>query len=254
MERSPDSRLAWSCKASPVARVLTMTQTVCTVMYVTRQSSVRTVIGIAATQGWHHLHSANVDTAFLLSPISEDIFIKRPVCTTCPRTATRLTSVIPANLILNSPYKYVADQMVLKLEKSLYGLHQAPRNWYILLHTYLIEQGFVHCPTDPCLYSLDKVTRMTNGQSLLSTLTMLSLPLLMMPTHYWISDFKQSLHSRFGIKDQGETSWLLGVAVNKDRQCASRYHQQSLPGVLYQGTCCSIRAPDCIPQDPTHIP
>ena len=180
---------------------------------VTRQSSVRTVVGIAATQGWH-LHSADVDTAFLLSPISEDIYIKPPAAYNLPEDCDKVDLSDP-NLILKSPYKSGADQMVLKLEKSLYGLPQAPRNWYILLHSYLIEQGFVQCPSDPCLYSLDK-----DGKRAILAIYVDD-ALIASPDAHWISDFKQSLHSRFGIKDQGETSWLLGVAVNRDRQAGT---------------------------------
>ncbi|GKG07993.1 putative ribonuclease H-like domain-containing protein, partial [Tanacetum coccineum] len=31
---------------------------------------------------------------------------------------------------------------VYKVEKALYGLHQAPRAWYETLSTYLLENGF----------------------------------------------------------------------------------------------------------------
>ena len=180
---------------------------------VTRQSSVRSVVGIAATQGWH-LHSADVDTAFLLSPISEDIFIKPPAAYNLPQDLDKVDLSDPS-LKFTSPHNAGAEQMVLKLEKSLYGLPQAPRNWYLLLHTYLIEQGFVQCPSDPCLYSLDK-----DGKRAILAIYVDD-ALIASPDEKWITTFKQSLHSRFGIKDQGETSWLLGVAVHRDRQAGT---------------------------------
>ncbi|GJZ06899.1 putative ribonuclease H-like domain-containing protein, partial [Tanacetum coccineum] len=41
---------------------------------------------------------------------------------------------------------------VYKVEKTLYGLHQAPRAWYETLSTYLIENGFRRGTIDKTLF------------------------------------------------------------------------------------------------------
>ncbi|GJX12088.1 putative ribonuclease H-like domain-containing protein [Tanacetum coccineum] len=46
---------------------------------------------------------------------------------------------------------YFPDK-VYKVEKALYGLHQAPRAWYKTLSTYLIENGFRRCTIDKTLF------------------------------------------------------------------------------------------------------
>ncbi|GAB9471215.1 unnamed protein product, partial [Globisporangium polare] len=45
-----------------------------------------------------------------------------------------------------------ANELVLRLKKSLYGLKQAGRLWSQLLHAKLTEAGFERCITDMCLY------------------------------------------------------------------------------------------------------
>ncbi|GKD31252.1 putative ribonuclease H-like domain-containing protein, partial [Tanacetum coccineum] len=41
---------------------------------------------------------------------------------------------------------------VYKVEKALYGLHQAPRAWYETLSTYLLENGFHMGQIDKTLF------------------------------------------------------------------------------------------------------
>ncbi|GJV39024.1 putative ribonuclease H-like domain-containing protein [Tanacetum coccineum] len=41
---------------------------------------------------------------------------------------------------------------VYKVEKALYGLHQAPRAWYETLSTYLLDNGFQRGKTDKTLF------------------------------------------------------------------------------------------------------
>lgn len=65
--------------------------------------------------------------AFLHPPWEEEVFISTLKGSTC-----------------NSPF--------LKLRKSLYGLKQSPRNWYLTLTDWFKEQGFYEFYGDPYLY------------------------------------------------------------------------------------------------------
>ena len=38
------------------------------------------------------------------------------------------------------------------LKKALYGLNDAPRHWYLTIHSYLGEIGFLPFKSDPCVY------------------------------------------------------------------------------------------------------
>ena len=45
------------------------------------------------------------------------------------------------------------ERLVLKLNKSLYGLKQSGRNWNYLLHNFFSYNGFIQSPIDTYVYS-----------------------------------------------------------------------------------------------------
>ena len=72
----------------------------------------------------------DVDTAFLNADIDEDIWVKIPEGTK-----------VAAN-----------DDGIYKLNKSLYGLKQASRNWNNDINEFLISNDFTRLKADPCIY------------------------------------------------------------------------------------------------------
>lgn len=62
------------------------------------------------------------------------------------------------SVYVECPRGYPSPGKVLKLKKSLYGLRQAPRNWFQHLKKNLEAIGFNNCEdVDPCLFVSDKV-------------------------------------------------------------------------------------------------
>ena len=45
------------------------------------------------------------------------------------------------------------EQLVCKLKKSLYGMKQAPREWYHKFHSFILLQGYRHSNINHCLYT-----------------------------------------------------------------------------------------------------
>jgi len=45
------------------------------------------------------------------------------------------------------------EQLVCKLKKSLYGLKQALRQWYLKFNKFMISSGFTRLEADHCCYS-----------------------------------------------------------------------------------------------------
>ncbi|GJV83936.1 putative ribonuclease H-like domain-containing protein [Tanacetum coccineum] len=76
------------------------------------------------------VYQMDVKSAFLYGKIKEEVYVCQP----------------PGFEDLNFPDR------VYKVEKSLYGLHQAPRAWYETLSTYLLDNGFQRGKIDKTLF------------------------------------------------------------------------------------------------------
>ena len=95
----------------------------------------------------------------------------------------------------------------LLLEKALYGLKQSGLEWNEEFNKWIIEQGFLRCRTEPCLYIynnvgivaylliyVDDIICSTNDISFKETLF-------------------ERLNTKYGIKDLGKLSRYLGIEV-----------------------------------------
>ena len=94
---------------------------------VVRYESLRTLLAISA----HHnleLGQFNIKTAFLHGKLNEDIYMEVPQGVQCE------------------------DVKVCKLEKSLYGLKQSPRQWNCKFDSFLKDHNFIQSSADPCIY------------------------------------------------------------------------------------------------------
>lgn len=116
---------------------------------------------------------------------------------------------------MEMPEGFKQPDTVCRLEKSLYGLKQSPRNWYLLCSAFIKEQmGFKACVSDPCLFwKYSKSNR----------LMMLFLFVDDMQCAYdkadeaeW-NEAKGLLKQRFNVKDLGESKWMLGMRITRDR-------------------------------------
>jgi hypothetical protein len=62
-----------------------------------------------------------------------------------------------SGVYIQMPRGFGEDGKVLKLKKSLYGLKQSPRNFFLHLKAKLEKVGFTQSENDPCLFMNDKV-------------------------------------------------------------------------------------------------
>jgi hypothetical protein len=123
-------------------------------------------------------------------------------------------------------YRDDSQGMVCKLKKALYGLKQAPRNWYLLVSKFIIdEMGFKSTVSDGCLFR----RRSSTGRLMLLFL--------------FVDDFQVSYHAadrdewnalkaklvaRFNTKDMGESKWILGMRITRNRKARTINLDQEL--------------------------
>src|SRR6185312_4210576 len=102
-----------------------------------------------------------------------------------------------------------------KLNKSLYGLRQAPRNWYLLIRSFVIQSlGFKPTVSDPCLFT----KRSRTGRLIMLFLFVddFQVSYHHQDTVEW-NEYKALLVARFKTKDMGKSTWILGMRIQRDR-------------------------------------
>ncbi|CAI7767127.1 unnamed protein product [Closterium sp. NIES-54] len=100
---------------------------------VSRHTSLRILLAIAAMKK-KKLRQIDVANAFLYAPVDAEIFVELP------------------------HGSHGEPNQVCQLQKSLYGIKQAPRLWQQYLHARLIRIGFRQLPHDQGMYRLTKGT------------------------------------------------------------------------------------------------
>ncbi|KAL0303021.1 UNVERIFIED_CONTAM: Retrovirus-related Pol polyprotein from transposon RE1 [Sesamum radiatum] len=113
----------------------------------------------------------------------------------------------------------VALGMVCKLERSLYGLKQASRQWNVELTLKLIDYGFLQSAYDHCLF----IKHTTGG--LIALMVYVDDILVTGPCVDDIQGVKAYLHGLFTIKDLGDARYFLGLEVA--RNCDGIYLAQT---------------------------
>lgn len=133
--------------------------------------------------------------AFLHGDIHEEIYMK------LPPGYLQLSSFTSVSHITD-PSAYVC-----RIRKSLYGLRQAPRCWFVKFSTALIEYGFSQSHSDNSLF-----TSSIDGK-FIAVLVYVD-DILVTGTHIeLINTIKTYLSSKFMLKDLGPLRYFLGIEV-----------------------------------------
>ena len=151
--------------------------------------SILMLLTIGASQDLE-IHQMDFNAAFLNATIKEDVYVE-PVGNYDSR---------------------VPQDHVYKLKKTLYGLKQSPREWWLLLEKSLRNVGWTPTLTDNCVFF-----RTTNGSTEYLAVYVDDV-IIMSPSAASVSKAKGELADMFKSKDLGELSYILGVKVTRDRQ------------------------------------
>nr|GEU92154.1 hypothetical protein [Tanacetum cinerariifolium] len=98
---------------------------------------------------------------------------------------------------------------VYKVEKALYGLHQAPKAWYETLSTYLLDNGFQKRKIDKTLF-----IRRHKDDSLLVQVDVDDI-IFGSTKKELCNAFEKMMHEKFQMSSMGELTFFLGLQVKQ---------------------------------------
>ncbi|GJY43193.1 putative ribonuclease H-like domain-containing protein [Tanacetum coccineum] len=133
------------------------------------------------------VYQIDVKSAFLYGTIEEEVYIYQPPGFEDPHFLDK----------------------VYKVEKDLYGLHQAPRAWYETLSTYLIENRFRRGTIDKTLF-----IKKDKGDILLVQVYVDDI-IFGSTKKSLYDEFKGLMHNRFQMSNMGELTFFLGLQVQQ---------------------------------------
>lgn len=125
-----------------------------------------------------------------------------------------LNGELDEEIYMDQPAGFVADgqeRKVCKLKRSIYGLKQSSRQWYLRFHQAVLLNGFTMIEEDHCVY-----VKRSKGSFIIMSLYVDDILLagndkdIIVATKGWLS-------SNFEMKDMGEADYILGVKILRDR-------------------------------------
>ncbi|WVZ23370.1 hypothetical protein V8G54_001914 [Vigna mungo] len=135
------------------------------------------------------LHQMDVKTAFLNGDLKEEVYMDQPEGFTITGK----------------------ENLVCKLKKSIYGLKQASRQWYLKFNDTITSYGFVENIVDRCIYI--KVSR-----SKFVILVLYVDDILLAANDIgMLHDVKKFLSNNFKMKYMKEASYVIGIEIFRDR-------------------------------------
>lgn len=155
---------------------------------VAKLTTVRVLLSLASLCGWH-VHQLDVSNAFWNGDLSEDIYMQLP-----------------------PGFGRKGETRVCKLHKSLYGLKQASRQWFIKLSNELKKAGFNQSWSDYSLF-------VRNYKDKFTVLLVYVDDIILAGNNLEdINVVKRFLSSKFKLRDMGVLKYFLGIEVARSKQ------------------------------------
>jgi hypothetical protein len=131
------------------------------------------------------LHQMDVKTAFLNESLEEEVYMDQPEGFSIERK----------------------EQLACKLKKSIYGLKQSSRQWYIKFNDTITSSGFKENTVDRCIYL--KVS----GNKFIFFILYVDDILLASSDLGILHETKECLSKNFEIKDMDEATYVIGIEI-----------------------------------------
>jgi transposase InsO family protein len=153
---------------------------------VSKKDSFRIIMALVAHFDLE-LHQMDVKKTFLNGNLEEEVYMKQPEG-------------------FNDD-----SQKACKLRKSIYGLKQASRQWYIKFHKVITSYGFIENFVDQCIYLKVSESKVIFLVLYVDDILLASSDLGL------LHETKQFLSQNFEMKDLGEASYVIGIEIHRDR-------------------------------------
>ena len=140
------------------------------------------------------LEQLDVKTAFLHGSLDEQIYMSQP----------------------RGYVKQLNEHKVCPQKRSLYGLKQSPRQWYLRFDKFMIQPGYLRSQHDNCVHN----KWLENGVGIFMLLYVDDM-LMASVNRQDVQRLKQQLVSVFEVKDLGNAKKILGMELLKDKQKVS---------------------------------
>ena len=155
---------------------------------VARIEAIRLFLAYASFQRFK-VYQMDVKSAFLYGKIEEEVYVCQPPGFEDPKHPDK----------------------VYRLDKALYGLHQAPRAWYDTLSTYLLNHDFIRGTIDKTLFIKKEKKAILLVQIYVDDIIFGSTQDKM------CKDFEELMHQRFKMSSMGELTFFLGLQVKQQQ-------------------------------------
>lgn len=155
---------------------------------VAKQSTVHVFFALAVVLNWH-LCQVDVNNAFLNGDLDEDVYME-----------------LPQGYEFKGEYM-AGKRMVCKLQKSLYGLKQASRQWNTKFTATMLDFGFSQSRSDYSLF-----TMILDGH-FVAVLVYIDDILIGCASEVVLQQVKDYLADIFKLKDLGTPKYFLGLEI-----------------------------------------
>lgn len=188
-------------------------------------TTVKTLLAVSAVKSWS-LTQLDISNAFLNGDLEEEIYMSLPLGYT-PKEGI----VLPPN-------------PVCRLNKSLYGLRQASRQWFLKFSSTLMSLGFQTSHSDHTLFISH------NHGKYVAVLVYVNDIVIASNDNDSVTRLKEDLKKSFKLRDLGLLHYFLGLDIARSKEDISIcQHKYAL--ALLDEACLLTCKPYTIPMDPS---
>lgn len=197
---------------------------------VSRLSSMRLITALAVKHNLR-LYQLDIETAFLNGEIEEEIYMEKP------DFLHEMLVLIAKTEDNNSPIVLKAKEMLSKLkckdtvcclQKAIYGLRQAGRQWHLKLDNKLRKLGLLPTNADACIY------RARKGGKIMIIMTYVDDILIASDDQKWTENIKGELMRDFKVRDLGLANYCLGIQIEQKQGEIKLSQEKYIKEVLNQ--------------------